>query len=68
MKNEELIDLVEGAMKAREETLVPREFILEAINRVASKNESVESYPTGMPSLKGISDLAHRLWNEKICN
>jgi hypothetical protein len=62
--NPEFIDLVEKAAKMRGEEPVPRDFISEALEKIEKGEEKVEMYPTGAPSLRGISDLARRIQRE----
>ncbi len=60
MKNE-LIELVEGAARARRQPSIPRHFIEEALQRIDSGKEDIDRYPSGSPSLKDIYDIAMRI-------
>lgn len=64
----EIIELVEGAALARKEPKIPRDFITEALERVNSGKEIVERYPTGAPSLKGVYNIASRLYKESTAS
>lgn len=63
-QNSHLIDLVEGAAKFRGDQVIPRDFIAEALERVGNNQETVERYPLGKPSLKGVYEIASRLHKE----
>jgi len=60
-----LAELVEGAARNRRDSVVPRDYIIEAIELVESGNEKVTTYPTGIPTLQGIYDLASRLYQNR---
>jgi hypothetical protein len=60
-----LAELVESAAQSRKEPVVAREHILEAIRRIDAGEETVETYPMGDPSLRGVYDLAVRIEAEK---
>lgn len=62
----ELIGLVEQAAEARGEPTIPREFVVEALQRIELGKESVRRYPTGAPSLKGVYDIASKLHREGV--
>jgi hypothetical protein len=60
-----LVELVEKAAKARGETTVPRDYIVEALERLQCGELQVERYPGGAPSLKGVYEIANRLYTEQ---
>jgi len=65
VKQDDLVALVISAAMARQEKIPPVEFIAKAIERVNLSEEEVNRYPLdGTPSLKGIADIANRLWKE----
>ncbi|MFA6295307.1 MAG: hypothetical protein WC666_02690 [Candidatus Paceibacterota bacterium] len=68
LDNSQIIEAVEGAAKIRGDLPLPRDFISEALERVNSGKEIVLRYPTGRPSLKGVYDIALRLYNEALQN
>lgn len=66
---QELIALIEQSAKARgEEPLVPRKFIAKALEKIENGGEEVEKYPTGAPSLKGVYEIAVKLFNARCRN
>ena len=64
IENSKMIELVEVAAQVRHDPKVPQDFIFEALERVNRGQEVVEEYPLGAPSLKGIYDIATRLYSE----
>ena len=62
--NVKFVRMVEGAAKARGEIAVPREFIVAAIERIEVGEYTVTRYPSGMPSLKDVFDVAIMLHAE----
>lgn len=65
---ESLVELVEGAAKWRNNSLVPINFIVEALSRIKNGTEEVDnSYPFG-PSLKGTYNIAMRIYQESKRN
>jgi hypothetical protein len=61
-KSDFLADLVQAVAACREEMPTPREFIEEALERIEQgKEPDVPRYPNGMPTMKGVSDIAVRL-------
>jgi len=62
MKKESLVILVEQSARVRGEASVPKEYILKALEKIELGEESVEKYPTGFPSLKGVSKIATKLF------
>jgi hypothetical protein len=61
---DELVELVEGAAKARGDTPVPRRFIKEALQRIERNEEQVTRYLAGAPSLIEVYEIAMRLESE----
>ena len=59
-----LVELVESAAKIRGEPTVPRDYIVEALDKIDKKEVEVERYPTGIPSLKNVYDLASKIYKE----
>lgn len=67
--NQELMVLVEQAAQARgERPLVPRSFIAMALEKIENNDEEVEKYPTGAPSLRGVYEIAVKLFNARCTN
>lgn len=66
MTKEELIELINGAAKARNELPVPKQYIEEALRRIDAGQEEVIRYPNGNPSLKDAYDVAARLFDEAV--
>ena len=62
--DQKLVEMAEGAAKARGEIPVPREFIIKALQKIETGDVDIERYPTGQPSLKGIFKLAAELQAE----
>ncbi|MFZ2154092.1 MAG: hypothetical protein WAV16_02560 [Candidatus Moraniibacteriota bacterium] len=56
-----LVDLVMDAAQARRDKEVPEGYIEKALEMIASGERNVPMYPTGLPSLRGVYDLAHEL-------
>ncbi len=54
-------DLVNGAAKARGDKPLPGGVIEEALERIGAGIVDAESYPTGVPSLKSVYDIARDL-------
>ena len=59
-----MIELVEGTAKFRNDPAVPRDFITEALERIEAGQEKVSRYPTGAPTLKGVYEVAARMYRE----
>jgi DNA replicative helicase MCM subunit Mcm2 (Cdc46/Mcm family) len=60
--NGSLIPLIEAAAKMRGKPPVLRQYIKEALQRIDAGTETVSKYPnTGLPSLKGVYDIAAKL-------
>jgi len=59
---QELIRMIEATAEIRGELPVPRDFIVEALERIGCGEETVERYPAGGPSLKGVFDIASRIY------
>ncbi|PIR98331.1 MAG: hypothetical protein COT88_02350 [Candidatus Colwellbacteria bacterium CG10_big_fil_rev_8_21_14_0_10_41_28] len=57
-------ELVEGAAEARGEAPIPRDFIVEAMEKIELGEEQAERYPTGMPTLKSIFEVGKKLYEE----
>lgn len=60
-KKHELVGLVIEAAQSRGGMDVPREYIEKALEIIDSGEREVPMYPTGLPSLKGVHDLALEL-------
>jgi len=58
----EFANLVELAAEARGNQQVPRKFIDEAIAKIEKGEMKTEQYPSGMPSLRGVYDIALALF------
>ncbi len=58
MTRDRFIHLVEIAARWRGEAELPRERIEQALMRAMSDEAKVRRYPSGMPSLKGVYDIA----------
>lgn len=56
----ELTVLVEAGIRAREETSIPRDYIVDVIEKGKSGDIDLVRYPTGFPSLKCVADLARK--------
>ena len=61
-----LIELIEKSAKARGESFVPRDYIVEALEKIENGEIDVERYPTGVPSLKGVYAAAQKIYEECI--
>jgi len=64
MDTSTMIDLIESSAEVRGDPKIPRDFITEALEKIASGEEEVERYPMGGPSMKGVYRIAHRLYSE----
>jgi len=60
--DQELIRMIEAAAEIRGELPVPRDFIVEALEKIGCGEETVERYPTGVPSLKDVFDIASKIY------
>lgn len=49
MVNISFIEMIEESAMIRGDDLVPRDFITEALERINSREEMVDMYPTGGP-------------------
>jgi len=58
------IDLVESSAEVRGDPKIPRDFITEALEKIESGEEDVVRYPMGGPSLKGVYEIAQRLYSQ----
>ncbi len=56
-----MVDLVLKAADAREDPKIPREFVLEALEKIEAGEIEVERYPSGAPNLKAVYLIARRL-------
>lgn len=68
MKRESFVILVRQAAKIRGEVLVPEEYIKKALEKIESGEEKVMKYPTGTPSLKGVYEIAVKLFKAEKRN
>lgn len=60
-----LAELAEGGIKARGESSVPRDYLVEAVSRIeAGLEKNVIRYPTGVPTLISIAKVGRRLYTE----
>ncbi len=66
--NNELVTIVEQAAQARGNPTVSREYIIKALERIECGEEKVVKYPTGAPSLKGIYEIAVKLFKNETKN
>jgi hypothetical protein len=57
-----LIELVEEAAKARGDAFVPRDYIVEALEKIERAEIEVPQYTTGRPALKGVYEVALRIY------
>jgi hypothetical protein len=57
----DIVDIVNGAAKARGEPPLSSESIEEAVDRVESGIADCDRYPTGAPCLKGLYEIAKEL-------
>ncbi len=62
MVENSLIELVENVAKARNDVLLPREYIIDALEKIDNGDVEVEKYPMGNPSLKGVYEVALELY------
>ncbi len=63
--DEKLLNMILGAAKMRREpVVVPREFIEAAHERILNGEYEVYRYPSGMPSVKDIYEVAAALYAE----
>ena len=63
MTESSLIELVENVAKARKDAPLPREYIVDALGKIENGDVDVERYPMGSPSLKGVYEIALRLYD-----
>ncbi len=62
MKDIRLILMVEKAAEQRGDPWVPRDYIVEAIERIKDGKEKVKRFPSDSPPLKDIFDIALKLY------
>ena len=58
MVDASLVNLVEKAAEARDDPVVPREHIVKVLGDIDNGACEVERYPTGLPTLRGVYELA----------
>jgi len=59
-----LIKLVEEVAIERGDESVPRDYIVEALEKIELGDIEVKRYPTGLPTLKGVYEIASKLYKE----
>lgn len=65
MRDMSLIELVEESAIAREDSPVPRDYIVEALEMIENGELDIETYPSGLPSLKAVYRVAKNLYNQR---
>lgn len=60
-----MVEMVEKAAGMRGDAIVPSEFTHQAIEMVQTGKAKVEQYSGGEPTLKGVYDLALKLFQAK---
>jgi len=60
----ELVGIVEEAADVRGDPKVPRDYVVDAVERVESGKEEVQRFESGFPSPQDIYDLAARLYDK----
>jgi len=64
MTGRPLVELVEGAAMARKDAPIPRDYILDALEKIEKGYIEIEKYPTGHPSLKEVYDIASEMYEK----
>ena len=65
--SDDFVELVEKSAEARGDLAIPRDFIVEAIERVVRGGEEVEQYEEGSkesPTVEAVYKLAKQLYKE----
>ena len=62
MADPSIVDLIEKvAKKVWKVPEIPREFIIEALDRIEDGQERVETYPSGQPTMRAVYAVAVQL-------
>lgn len=61
-----LVGMVEKAAMVREDPRVPRDYIIQALEDIDAGRVEVERYPLGKPTLRGVYDIASRMYFSSV--
>ena len=64
MVDKSLVDFVEQTAQIRKEPPVPRDYILDALEKIEAGEIEVEKYPTGYPSLSAVYKVASEMYEK----
>ena len=64
MVDKSLVDFVEQSAQVRNEPPIPRDYILDVLEKIEAGEIEVEKYPTGCPSSSAVYKVASEMYEK----